>query len=48
LVEAPVICLGRAMCAAVLIEGALRPNPVRLARLGRMQHRVFGQPRRHG
>jgi hypothetical protein len=42
LVEAPVIFLGRASRAAVLIDGAPRPNPVRLARFARMQHRVFG------
>ena len=33
---------------AASIEGALRPNPVRLARYGRMQHRVFGFACRHG
>jgi transposase len=32
--EAPVNFLGRAMCATVLIDGAFRPKPVRLARLG--------------
>ena len=30
--------LGHAPSKAVLIDGALRPKPVRLARLGRMQH----------
>jgi hypothetical protein len=39
-----VILLGCASRAAVLIDGALRPNPVRLARFARMQHRVFGIP----
>jgi len=48
LVEAPVIFLGRALSATVLIEGAPRPNPVRLARFGRIQHRVFGIACRHG
>ena len=43
MVETPVIFLGRAMRTAVPIEGAPRPKPVRLARLGRIQHRVLGK-----